>query len=529
MSRAALSRARTASEQPQEASHPATLALEAEFLAELAGKFALFGPRIGPEAEGDAGPAVTADDDVRMPANERVAAARPSLPVLTRRGLHIDPRRATQVYPIIDWLFVLIVAACAARWGAGASLTSLPTGQALSFLAMACALKAGPWLTDVYRQPPSQPARSVGGYAISAVLGIFLANAFAPDARAAAALSLIVPLAAMALAGLHAALALWIGAAQRKGVFAETVVLVGASKAARRMMRRDSGAHDIRVVAVVDDRQARGHRGMRISGTLDDLLAWDGLPYVDRIVIAVSPKAESRVREIIQKLRAIPNRIDLLLDIDVQSVRGRGAERFVDAAVACISAPPHRGARAFAKRFLDLLLGSVALAVLALPMCAIALAIRLGDGGSAFYRERRRGFNNQIFTILKFRTMRAGRVTRIGRFLRNAGLDNLPQLFNVLAGEMSLVGPRPHAVGLKAAGRDLDHIVADYAHRHRVKPGIIGWAQINGAKGPMRGPACLRRRVKLDLEYVAHASLWLDLQILAQAVARLTRAKSAPR
>ncbi len=507
MSRAALSRARTVSESLGEASDPLEIALEAERLADLASKFALFGP----------------------PANDRVATIRPGLPVLTRRGLHIDPRRATQIYPIIDWLFVLIVAACAAPWGAGASLTSLPIGQALSFLSIACALKAGLWLTDAYSQPPSQPARSVGGFAIGAVLGILLANLFAPDARAAAALSLIVPLAAMALAGLHAAVALWIGAAQRKGVFAETIVLIGASKAARRIIRRDSGAHETRVVAVVDDRQTRGQRGLRISGTLEDLLAWDSLPYVDRIVIAVSQKAESRVREIIQKLRVIPNRIDLLLDIDVQSVRGRGAERVGDAAVACVGGPPHRGARAFAKRFQDLSLGSFALAVLALPMCVIALAVRLGDGGPALYRQRRHGFNNRVFTILKFRTMRNGQVTPVGRLLRNTGLDNLPQLFNVLAGEMSLVGPRPHAVGLKAAGRDLDHIVADYAHRHRVKPGILGWAQINGAKGPMRGAACLRRRVKLDLEYVAHASLWLDLQILVQAAWRSTSAKPAPR
>ena len=108
------------------------------------------------------------------------------------------------------------------------------------------------------------------------------------------------------------------------------------------------------------------------------------------------------------------------------------------------------------------------------------------------------------------------RVTKLGAFLRRTSLDELPQLVNVLRGDMSLVGPRPHAVGMKAAERDLQNIVAEYAHRHRVKPGLTGWAQVNGSRGPIETPAEVRRRLRLDLEYVSNASLWLDLQILVR-------------
>jgi lipopolysaccharide/colanic/teichoic acid biosynthesis glycosyltransferase len=168
--------------------------------------------------------------------------------------------------------------------------------------------------------------------------------------------------------------------------------------------------------------------------------------------------------------------------------------------------------------------------VFALPMLLIAAAIKLDSKGPALYRQRRHGFNNRIITVLKFRTMHHvpdaplsqvvandPRVTRLGAWLRRTSLDELPQLYNVLRGEMSLVGPRPHAVGMKAAERDLQNIVAEYAHRHRVKPGITGWAQINGSRGPVETPAAVRRRLKLDLEYVSRASLWLDLQILVRS------------
>jgi len=169
-------------------------------------------------------------------------------------------------------------------------------------------------------------------------------------------------------------------------------------------------------------------------------------------------------------------------------------------------------------------------AIFALPMLVIAAAVKLDSKGPALYRQRRHGFNNRIITVLKFRTMRHDpeaplahahdgdpRVTRLGRFLRRTNLDELPQLFNVLRGEMSLVGPRPHAVGMKTCERELTEIVAEYAHRHRVKPGLTSWAQVNGSRGPIDSAASVRRRVRLDIDYVTRASLWLDLEILLRS------------
>jgi lipopolysaccharide/colanic/teichoic acid biosynthesis glycosyltransferase len=179
----------------------------------------------------------------------------------------------------------------------------------------------------------------------------------------------------------------------------------------------------------------------------------------------------------------------------------------------------------------DFLIGGI-LALLLLPVLAmVALAIRIDSPGPIIFKQRRHAFNNDEFDIYKFRTMRwspaaagekleqtsrhDGRITRVGRFLRSSSLDELPQLFNVLKGDMSLVGPRPHAVNMRTNDR-LGHEITDmYAHRHRVKPGITGWSQVNGSRGAVDTTAQLFRRVELDLHYIENWSVLLDLKVLA--------------
>lgn len=505
---------------------------EARRLADLAASYCLFGLRIDYAACAEPAWRQSAERVYRLaqasqtPANDAAPAPQRRLPRLERRGLHIEPRYAIRLIEIVDWIMVALAAEVAALWGAGAGLLELSIGQAAAFVFGALSLKAGLWLTETYRVTPRQirPERGVGGLALGAILGVVVANILAPDARTAAALAATLPVAAMLLALMHAALALWIAAAHRKGVFAETVVLVGATDAARRLVARAAKSGEARVVAIVDDRLSRAPSALGetpVGGNLDDLLAWDGLPHVDRIIVTVTQKAEARVREIIARLRPLPNRVDLLLDYDTQNVRGARVQCFGGAAVACVSGQPHNVSRATFKRAEDLLIGATLLSVLAAPMLLIAAAVKLDSKGPALARRRCRGFNNRVITVLQFRTLthdaRAGapRTTRVGAFLRRTGLDTLPQLFNVLRGEMSLVGPQPHAIGAEASERGLQHIVAEYAHRHRVKPGVTGLAQVSGS------PAAARRRLKLDLEYVSRASLWLDLQILARTLPAL--------
>lgn len=206
-------------------------------------------------------------------------------------------------------------------------------------------------------------------------------------------------------------------------------------------------------------------------------------------------------------------------------------------AVEVQSAPLGATERIF-KRTTDIAGSLAALLVLAPLMAAIAIAIKLDSPGPVFFLQRRTGYRGLLFRIAKFRTMsvledgpslvQAGvndaRVTRVGAFLRRSSLDELPQLFNVLMGHMSLVGPRPHAV---AHDRAYERTVANYTLRQHVRPGITGWAQVNGLRGETATVDIMRRRVEYDIWYVRHSSLLLDLQIMARTILEIARARNA--
>ena len=203
---------------------------------------------------------------------------------------------------------------------------------------------------------------------------------------------------------------------------------------------------------------------------------------------------------------------------------------------------PIRGWGAVVKSIEDYLLAGIGLAVAAAPMALIALAIKLDSPGPVFFRQRRTGFNNTHFYVLKFRTMyndaldhtvkkqvSAGdaRVTRVGAILRRTSLDELPQILNVLRGEMSFIGPRPHAPGTRAGGRPFEEVAVRYAARHRVKPGLTGLAQVRGWRGPTETEEKLIRRVESDLEYIDTWSPWLDLTILVRTLLAVARMRNA--
>jgi lipopolysaccharide/colanic/teichoic acid biosynthesis glycosyltransferase len=176
-------------------------------------------------------------------------------------------------------------------------------------------------------------------------------------------------------------------------------------------------------------------------------------------------------------------------------------------------------------------------------MLAVAIAIKLDSRGPVFFRQKRYGFNNELIEVFKFRSMYVDqcdvtaaklvtkddpRVTRVGRFIRKTSLDELPQLLNVvLKGDLSLVGPRPHALHAKAANQLYDQVVDGYFARHKVKPGITGWAQINGWRGETDTQEKIQRRVEHDLYYIEHWSVFFDLQILAATPLALFKTENA--
>ena len=258
------------------------------------------------------------------------------------------------------------------------------------------------------------------------------------------------------------------------------------------------------------------------------------LPYVDRIVVAVPSGATARIAQLIADLAPVPNAISLLMDgFDPPSERA-AQERLLDMPLAHLSGVRRGALQAGLKRLIDVTLQHRrASIVLAPALVAIAIAIRLDSPGPVLFKQRRHGYMNEEVLVWKFRSMRTemsdyaaarqvtaddDRVTKVGRFLRRTSLDELPQLWNVIRGEMSLVGPRPHAIGMLTNGAEASKLVETYAHRHRMKPGLTGWAAVNGSRGPVDTPEAVRRRVSLDLEYVERQSVWLDLSIIPRTL-----------
>jgi Undecaprenyl-phosphate glucose phosphotransferase len=282
--------------------------------------------------------------------------------------------------------------------------------------------------------------------------------------------------------------------------------------------------------------------GVPVIGSTADLINHVRYGEIDLVIIAMPLSAEDRVLQFAQQLRSLPVDVRLLSDAVGFNLANRPVSYWAGIPALNIADKPMSGWNSLFKRMSDLVLASIALVLLAPLLALVALLIKLDSPGPVLFRQNRHGFNHNLFDIYKFRTMRADatdhaaeklvtkdddRVTRLGRFLRRTSIDELPQLWNVLKGDMSLVGPRPHALSAKAEDQLYDVAVAEYAERHRVKPGITGWAQVNGWRGETDTVEKIQKRVEDDLYYIEHWSLWLDGWILILTVIKITTGKNA--
>jgi Undecaprenyl-phosphate glucose phosphotransferase len=328
------------------------------------------------------------------------------------------------------------------------------------------------------------------------------------------------------------------------------VVLVGDGPHAQRLVQalRTRQDHGLRLLGVVDDRpgatspSGRGRSGLPHLGDLGSLLAMIRRDEVDEVILALPWAAEARLMRVRGVLADYP--VDVRLAPELVAYHGcrPGAPEAGGLLLPRLVERPMNGLAGAIKAAEDYLLALIALAIAAVPMALIALAIRLDSPGPVLFRQRRTGFNNRDFHVFKFRTMYHDaadpearcqvtegdpRVTRVGALLRRTSLDELPQIFNILRGEMSFVGPRPHAPGTLAAGRPFEQVFARYAARHRVKPGLTGLAQVRGWRGPTDTEEKLIRRVESDLEYIERWSLWLDFVIILRTLLAVARMRNA--
>ncbi len=334
----------------------------------------------------------------------------------------------------------------------------------------------------------------------------------------------------------------------RNGIMERRAVIVGGGEPAKQLVRalEQQPDNDIRICGIFDDRGSGRSppvvAGYPKLGTFAELVEFARLARVDMLIIALPASAEARILQLLRKLWVLPVDIRLAAHANHLRFRPRSYSHVGAVPMFDIFDKPLRDWDSVAKRVFDIVFSVLALTLVWPVMIVAAIAVKLTSKGPVLFIQKRHGFNNEVVNVLKFRSMYTEladptgrktvtkndpRVTPVGRFLRKSSIDELPQLFNVLRGELSLVGPRPHPIHAQTGDRRYVDVVESYFARHRVKPGVTGWAQINGLRGDLDSDEKIRMRTAYDLQYIENWSLLFDLKILFLTPIRLLNVDNA--
>ena len=449
-------------------------------------------------------------------------------------------------------ILALVGFAIAAAW-VGVAEAFEDSRYVTAILATAIAAAVAAHRLDLYRIAALQsPLRSVPRLLVSwttamslLVAAVFLLKVGPDFSRVWLLLWLGVGFAALALFryGVSIAVHRW----AEEGRLVRRAVIFGAGEAGVDVVTALEGAgSDVRICGVFDDRgadrRANSVRGYPCLGDIDELIAFCRTTPVDLLIVTLPLTAEARLLQIMKKLWVLP--VDVRLAAHASKLRfHKRAYSFVGSVpLIDLFDRPLSDWDNVVKTAFDKTVAALALLLLSPLMLLTALAIRLDSKGPVLFRQKRLGFNNELVEVFKFRSMYAEqsdanavrlatkgdpRITRVGRIIRKTSLDELPQLFNVLNGTLSLVGPRPHALAAKAADRLYHEVVDGYFARHKVKPGITGWAQINGWRGETDTREKIEQRVAHDLYYIENWSLLLDVYILIKTPFALLQTENA--
>ena len=441
-----------------------------------------------------------------------------------------------------------ILTACIAKTVGDMTAASLLCLCAVAFATVSLLHRQWSYSVSALRRLPAQVIKVLTStltvfLALAGIAHIFELTTLPPDTVVVWML-----LASVVLCASRTGVATIVDRLSRAGRLVRRTVIVGGGKDAEDLIQtltRDPSGH-LQILGLFDDRA--GDRAPVELGSIVKLGSFEGLDAfcrdegVDLLIVTVPARAEDRLLAVLQKL------FFLQVDIRVSALNSR--LRLNSSAYSYIGKVPMLAVMdksltdwdRVLKNIEDRVLGTLLLLVAAPVMALVALAVRLDSRGPVLFKQKRYGFNNELVEVYKFRSMFAeqsdatasklvtksdARVTRVGRFIRRTSLDELPQLFNVLLGDMSLVGPRPHATQAKAE-RDLyQDVVQEYFARHRVKPGVTGWAQISGWRGETDTHDKIQRRVEHDLYYIDNWSILFDLYIIAMTPFSLLSGKNA--
>jgi Undecaprenyl-phosphate glucose phosphotransferase len=478
-------------------------------------------------------------------------------PVFVPQPFPLDAPRPRRVHPgallsslqLADFSLVLLTGAIALAlrpaYDGSRGAVAMIAG-ALVLLLMMRALEPGPRQPQallrrrLQRQIADGAAHALTAFSLALLAAIAV---YQPSAGERVALiqyfCVWVALAIVGIAAVRLVLAHLVKRWRTAGRLQQLVAVYGTGDLAERLVKRLTAScpETIEIVGVFDDRSARRITGPSLRelphGTTAELVELSRKFEIDRIVVALPHSAEQRLLEILRKLHKMPVEISLAPDMVGFSLPAKDHEEFGGLPLLDVYGRPLSFGQSLLKTAFDRTAAALGLIALSPLLLIVAAAIKLDSKGPVLFRQNRYGFGDRVIGVYKFRTMKADaadtdgekqtavndpRITRIGGFLRRTSIDELPQLLNVLRGELSLVGPRPHAVSMHIRQRRNEDIVPDYALRHHVKPGITGWAQVNGYHGPVETERALHDRVAYDLDYINNWSLWFDIRILLRTL-----------
>ncbi|WP_075215564.1 undecaprenyl-phosphate glucose phosphotransferase [Mongoliimonas terrestris] len=440
---------------------------------------------------------------------------------------------------------LVVSAAIAADLGA----LRVPVVAATAAFAMLLVKVTGGYRMPIMRRPAVRIARVMAAWtgAVGAMaLALFVAGVI--DGAARHWLGVLFGSGTVVLCLSTMAIAASVRHLTAAGRLQRRTVLVGGGPNAEALIGAldRTGGNEVSILGIfddrADDRSPESQAGYPKLGNLDDLVEFARAGAVDMVIVSIPMTAETRLLQMLKKLWVLP--VDIRLSAHGTRLRLRPRSYSYIGAVPLLDLfdKPISGWDSVIKRVFDVVIASLAIVLLSPVFLGVAAAVKWDSRGPALFRQKRYGFNNEVISVLKFRSMFTDmadpaakkvvtrddpRVTRVGRIIRKTSLDELPQLFNVLRGELSLVGPRPHAVNAHTHEQLWEEVVDGYFARHKVKPGVTGWAQVNGLRGEVDAPEKIRARVDHDLYYIENWSVLFDFYILCLTPIRILNQENA--